>query len=60
LERSEGLADWTKHHIQEIKGIRSHVFGSAFDQSTQHGHLPHLDSHYRSISQKTTATPRVD
>jgi hypothetical protein len=25
LERSEGLADRTKYHVQEIQGIRPHV-----------------------------------
>jgi hypothetical protein len=39
LERSEGLADRTKPHLQEIQGIRPHVSGSSTDQPTQLGHL---------------------
>jgi hypothetical protein len=46
LERSEGLADRTKHHLQEIQGIRPHVSGSSTDQPTQLGHLTQLDSHH--------------
>jgi hypothetical protein len=46
LERSEGLADWTEHHIQEIQRIRSHVSAGPSDQSTQSGHLSHLESRY--------------
>jgi hypothetical protein len=30
LERSEGFADLTKHHIQVIKGICPHVSGRSF------------------------------
>jgi hypothetical protein len=47
LERSEGLADWTEHHIQETQGISSHVSSRSSDQSTQLGHLSHLESRYR-------------
>jgi hypothetical protein len=53
LERSECLADWNKHHIQEIQGICPHVSGRPSDQSTQLGHLSHLDSTYGSRNQKT-------
>jgi hypothetical protein len=60
LERSEGLADWTKHHIQEIEGISPHISGRSSGQSTQLGHLSHLESQYRSRSQKTETTSRVD
>jgi hypothetical protein len=60
LERSEGLADWTKHHIQETQEIRPHCSARPSDQSTQLGHLSHLDSdNYRSRSQKTTAPSGV-
>jgi hypothetical protein len=60
LERSEDLADWTKHHLQEIRGIHPHVCGRSSNQSTQLGHLSHLDSHYCSRSQKTTTPSNVD
>jgi hypothetical protein len=53
FERSEGFADWTKYHIQEIQGIRPHVSDRPSDQSPQLGHLSHLDSDYRSRSRKT-------
>jgi hypothetical protein len=43
LERSKGLADWTKHHTQEIQEIRPHVSDGSSDQSIQPGHLFHLD-----------------
>jgi hypothetical protein len=52
LERSEGPADWIKHHLHEIKDS-AHM--SLVDQTiSQLGHLSHLDSHYCSRSQKTT------
>jgi hypothetical protein len=35
LERSEGFANGAEHHLQEIQGIRSHVSGCSYDQSTQ-------------------------
>jgi hypothetical protein len=60
LQRSEGLVDWTKHHLQEIQGICQHVSGRSSDQSTQLGHLSHLDSRYRSRSQKITILSSVD
>jgi hypothetical protein len=56
LERSEGLADWTRHCLQEIQGIRLHVSGRSSDKSTQPGNF----SHYLSRSQKTTTPPSVD
>jgi hypothetical protein len=31
LERSKGLADWTKHHLQEMQGICSYVCGRSSD-----------------------------
>jgi hypothetical protein len=52
LERNEGIADSTKHHIQEIQGIRPHVSDRPFDQSNQLGHLSHMDSNYHSRSKK--------
>jgi hypothetical protein len=54
LERSEGLADSTKHHIQEIQGISPQVSDRSSNQST------HLDSHFRSRSKKTTTLSSVD
>jgi hypothetical protein len=51
---------WTKHHTQEIQGICPHVSGRSSNQSTQLGHLSHLDSHYHSRSQKTTTHSSVD
>jgi hypothetical protein len=33
----------TKHHMQEIQGFRPHVSARPSDQSTQLGHLTHLD-----------------
>jgi hypothetical protein len=56
----EQIADWTEHHLQEIQRIHPRVFGRSSDQSTQLGHLSHLDSHYRSRSQKTTTPSSVD
>jgi hypothetical protein len=41
-------------------GIRPHVSARPSDQSTQFGHLSHLDSRYRSRSQVTTTPPSVD
>jgi hypothetical protein len=46
LERSKGLTDWSKHHIQEIQGIRPHVSDRPSDQTTQLGLLSHLDYRY--------------
>jgi hypothetical protein len=60
LERREGLADSTRHHIQELQGTRPHVSDRPSDQSTQLGSLSHLDSHYRSRSQKTETPSSVD
>jgi hypothetical protein len=37
LERSEGLADWTKHHLLKIQGIRPHVSGRLSDHIAQLG-----------------------
>jgi hypothetical protein len=54
LERSEGFADWTKHHIQGIQGISPRVSARPSDQSTQLGYLSHLDLCYHSRSQKAT------
>jgi hypothetical protein len=50
-------------YIQEIQGIckeSAHMSDRPSNQSTQHGHLSHLDSHYHSSSQKTTTLPSVD
>jgi hypothetical protein len=60
LERSEGVANWSKHHTQEIQRIRPHVSGRSSDQSIHLGHLSPLDSSYRSRSQKNTTPPSVD
>jgi hypothetical protein len=58
LERSEGFADRTEPHLQEIQGILPHVSGSSSNQSTQLGHHSHLDSHHWSGSQ-TATTPHT-
>jgi hypothetical protein len=55
LERREGLATWTKHHLQEVQGIHTHISARSSDQS----HLSHLDSHYCSRSQIITALSSV-
>jgi hypothetical protein len=60
LERSVGLADRTKHHLQEIQGLRPDISNRPSDQTTQLGHLSHLDSHYRSRSQKLQLHPVLD
>jgi hypothetical protein len=60
LERSEGFADWTRHHIREIQGIHSHVSERPTDQSTRLGYPSHLDCRYRSRNQKTTTPSSVD
>jgi hypothetical protein len=52
LERHKGLAVLTKHHIQEVQGICPHVSDRPSDQSTQLGHLSHLNSCYHSRSKK--------
>jgi hypothetical protein len=52
LERREELRDWTEHRVQEIQEIRPHVSDRPSDQSTQLGHLSHLESYYRSRTQK--------
>jgi hypothetical protein len=52
LERGEGLADWTRRLVHEIQGIRPHVSDIPSNQSTQLGHLSHLESHYHSRSKK--------
>jgi hypothetical protein len=53
LERSEGLADWAKHHIHKIQAS-AHGSDRSFDQSSQLWHLSHLDIHYRSRSQNNS------
>jgi hypothetical protein len=50
--RSERLSDWTRNQTQEIEGISPHVSGTSSNQSAQLGHLSHLESHYRSRSQR--------
>jgi hypothetical protein len=60
LESSEGLADWTKHHIQEIQGIHPHVSVDHPISQPNFGHLSLLHSHYRGRSQKTTTPSSVD
>jgi hypothetical protein len=59
LEWSEGLANWSQHHIQEIQGISRHFSDRPSDQSTQLGHLSHLDPRYHSRSQETTTPSSV-
>jgi hypothetical protein len=54
LDRSKGLADWTKYHLHEIQG---YVSGRSSDQAAR---LTHLDSHYHNRSQKTTTLSSVD
>jgi hypothetical protein len=60
LERSEDLAGWTKHNLQETQGICPYISGRLSDRSTQLGYLSHLDSYYHSRSQKTTVPSSVD
>jgi hypothetical protein len=50
----------TKHHLQEILGIRPLVSGRSSDQSTELGHLSLLDSSYHSRSIKITTQFSVD
>jgi hypothetical protein len=50
---TELLCSWTKHHPQEIQGICPHGSCRPSDQSTQLGHLSHLDSYCHSRSQRT-------
>jgi hypothetical protein len=54
LERSEGLAHQTKHHLQGIQGIHPHQI---INQSAQLGHLSQLDSHYCSRVRKLQPHP---
>jgi hypothetical protein len=55
LERGEGFVDRNnKHHKQEIQGIDPHVSDRPSDQSTELGHLSHLDFHYRISSQPSS------
>jgi hypothetical protein len=56
LELSERLADSTRH-IQKTKGIRPHVSDRPPDQSTQPGHLSHLDFRYHSKVKKRRLRP---
>jgi hypothetical protein len=49
-----------ENHTQETQGIRPHVSCRSSDQSTHVGHPSHLDSHYRSRSQKSTTPSSVD
>jgi hypothetical protein len=60
LKRSGGQADLTEHHLQKVQGICPHVSGRSSDQATQAGHLSHLDSRYRSRSQKIASLYGVD
>jgi hypothetical protein len=52
-ERSEGLADRTQHHLQEIQGTSPHIW---VDNSIGRRSLVifHFDSHYYRRSQKIT------
>jgi hypothetical protein len=59
-EGYKGLADWTKHHTQEIQRIGLYVSARPSDQWTQLGHVPNLDSRYHSRSQKTRTLSSVD
>jgi hypothetical protein len=63
LERREGLADSTKHDIQQIlvQTICPRVSATTSDQSTQLGRLSHPDPRYRSgIKEGTTTQSSVD
>jgi hypothetical protein len=60
FESSEGLADWTRHHVQEIHGIRPRVSAGPSDLPAQLLHLSHPVSHYCSRSQKTETPSNVD
>jgi hypothetical protein len=59
LERSEGLADWTKHHLQEIQES-THMSMVVHPISEPSLDISHPNSHYHSRSQKTTAPSSVD
>jgi hypothetical protein len=54
------IKPWTKRHTQEIQGIRPRASDRPSAQSTQLGHLSHLDPCYHSRSQKTTTLTSVD
>jgi hypothetical protein len=47
------------HHTQKIQGISPHVSAGPLDQSTQFGHLSHLDPRYHSRIQETTTPSNV-
>jgi hypothetical protein len=49
FERREVLADLTKHHIQEIQGIRPRVSDRPSDQSTRLGHLSLIAAEVRKL-----------
>jgi hypothetical protein len=59
------VTDWKEAKVLQIKPNQkynesTHVSGRSSSQSTQFGHLPHLDSHYCSRSQKDMALSNVD
>jgi hypothetical protein len=49
FQRSKGLADWTKHHLQEIQRICPHVSGKFICLSTKLGHLSYHWSKSRKL-----------
>jgi hypothetical protein len=59
LEQSESLADSAHHHIQEIQGTSPHISAGSSNQSTQFGHLSHLDPRDRSRNKETTTPSSV-
>jgi hypothetical protein len=59
LERSESLADWTQHHVQEKQGISPHVSGSSSNHLNYPGCLSHWNSHHWSGSKNFTAPPSL-
>jgi hypothetical protein len=60
LERTKGLADGIKHHLQKIQGICPCVSGRSTDQSNQLGCFSYLDSIIAAEVRKTTVLSSVD
>jgi hypothetical protein len=58
--KKESFCSLNQNLMQEIQGIRPHVSDRPSDQSTQLGHLSHLDTRYHSRSKKITTPSSVD
>jgi hypothetical protein len=51
---------WNEEKVlQEVQGIRPHASAGPSDQSSQFGHLSHLDLRYHNRSQQTTTPSSV-